>query len=364
MSSNPHNRVRIDVGIATQFVIAVLRALKVPPDAASCIAGRMIEADLSGAEAHGIFRLPQYVAALFAGQINATAQPYIQRIAPAAAILDGDNGFGHLAMSQAVRSALDIASETGVAWIGVKQSNHAGAGGVYGAMVAKEGMVGIYGAVSGVNHMAPDGLSEPVLGTNPLAIAVPGPADEPFVLDIGMSTVASGILAKFALEGRQLPAGWVTARKDGVPITDPLRVAEGMLTPMGGHKGLGLAFMIGLLAGPLTGAAFGKDLPDFASGGGFGINSGQFLIAVDVNRFVPLPEFRDRVATQLEAMGVLERDDSMKFKVRLPGVDRARRQRDQLKYGLSYSPELLARLNKLAQELGVDSIHPIQSAPT
>ncbi|MGY6174248.1 Ldh family oxidoreductase [Paraburkholderia strydomiana] len=177
------------------------------------------------------------------------------------------------------------------------------------------------------------------------------------MLDIGMSTVASGILAKFALEGRQLPDGWVVARQDGSPITDPVRVSEGMLTPMGGHKGLGLAFMIGLLAGALNGAAFGKDLPDFAAGGGFGVNSGQFLIALDVSGFMSLPDFRSRITTSLTEMGILSPGEETDFKVRLPGVDRARRQADQLKNGLSYSPQLLSRLNRLAQELSVGPIH-------
>jgi L-2-hydroxycarboxylate dehydrogenase (NAD+) len=344
--------VKIDVERARAFVAEVLTTLGVDQADARCVAIQMIEADLTGADAHGIFRLPQYVAAILAGKISPTAQPTITRSAPSTAVVDGNNGLGHLIVTFAANHAIQMARETGVAWIGVRQSNHAGAGGVYAAMPCAHGMIGIYSAVSGVNHMTPAGRSEPLIGTNPLAIGIPGPASTPFVLDISMSTVASGVIASFALQGRPIPEGWVVDRTSGEPITDPQRLNGGLLTSMGGHKGLGLAFMLGLLGGPLNGAAFGKDIPDFAEGGGFGNNSGHFVIALDVERFLPLPRFLaevERLVGEMAVSGATSQADG----IRLPGTERARRRTDRLRNGLVLSSGLLDKLDLLAHRFEI-----------
>ncbi|MFL9875642.1 Ldh family oxidoreductase [Paraburkholderia megapolitana] len=351
----PDNPVRIGAARARNFIADVLEALGVSEADAECVAIQMIEADLTGADAHGIFRLPQYAVALLSGKISPTAQPVLSRTGPSTALVDGHNGPGHRIMTFAAEQAIQIARETGVAWVGVRGSNHAGAGGVYASMPCAHGMIGIYSAVSGVNHMAPAGSAEPLIGTNPLAIAVPGPGDAPFVLDIGMSTVASGVIAAFALQGRTMPDGWVIDRATGEAITDPKRVSGGLLTSMGGHKGLGLAFMLGLLGGPLNGAAFGKDIPDFAAGGGFGNNSGHFIVALDVERFLPLSSFLATVERQVDEMTTSGRADATAG-IRLPGTERARRRAERVREGLLISRELLDKLDLLAHQLRISRL--------
>ena len=113
------------------------------------------------------------------------------------------------------------------------------------------GMVGIYGAASSVHHMAPWGGTEPLLGTNPIAVAIPAGDEPPVILDIATSIASNGAIRTHQLEGRPMPEGWVQTRKDGAPITDPSRINEGTYLPMAGHKGYGLSLVIGLLAGPL-----------------------------------------------------------------------------------------------------------------
>src|SRR5688500_18472918 len=137
-----------------------------PAEDAAEVAALMTEADLTGADAHGVFRLPQYVRRIQAGGVNPKPRIEVRRSGPATALVDGDNGMGHLVMSRASDTAIALARETGIAWVGARRSNHAGTAGLYAERPARHGMVGIYAAVANANHMAPWGGSESLLGTN------------------------------------------------------------------------------------------------------------------------------------------------------------------------------------------------------
>ena len=151
---------------------------------------------------------------------------------------------------------------SGVGWVGARNSNHAGAAGIYPEMAVAHGMVGIYAAVSTINHMAPWGGAEALMGTNPIAIGIPAGKEAPVLLDIATSVSSFGNIRQHLARDEPLQEGWVVHSKTGEPITDPKKVGEGVLLPIGGHKGSGLALMIGLLAGVLNGAAFGRDVVD------------------------------------------------------------------------------------------------------
>src|SRR5262249_61954298 len=155
------------------------------------------------------------------------------------------------------------------------------------AIRLEHGMVGIYGAASSVNHMAPWGGPEPLLGTNPIAVAIPSGEEAPVVLDIATSLASNGAIRSYELDGKPMPQGWVQDRKDGSPITDPRRINEGTYLPMGGYKGSGLSIIIGLLAGPLNGAAFGRNIRDFATPAGGEGHRGEFGIAPHRARLRP-----------------------------------------------------------------------------
>src|SRR5262249_40043498 len=148
------------------------------------VAELMTEADLTGADAHGVFRLPQYVRRLRAGGVNARPDIRVTRTAAATALVDGDNGMGHLVMARAAETAIGPAREAGVAWVGARHSNHAGAAGVYAALPLAHDMIGVYSVVASANHMAIWGGAETLLGTNPLAVAIPAGEEAPVVLDM------------------------------------------------------------------------------------------------------------------------------------------------------------------------------------
>lgn len=322
---------------------------------ANAVATLMIEGDLVGADAHGIFRLPSYIRRIEGGAVNRTPSITVRRTAPATALVDGDNGMGHLVVARAAETAIDLAREAGVGWVGVRGSNHAGAASIYAAMPLDHGMAGIYSAVASANHMAPWGGTEALLGTNPLAIALPAGDRPPVVLDIATTVVSYGTIKNYALQDRTMPEGWMVDRANGEPLTDPKQSAAGVLLPIGGYKGAGLAMVLGLLAGTLNGAGVGRDVVDFNADDSSPANTGHFILAIDIRRFIDPALFAAGVVahcTELRASARLPGVDTL----RLPGDERARRRAGRMQDGVPLSPELLASLNQLGKRLGIGSL--------
>jgi LDH2 family malate/lactate/ureidoglycolate dehydrogenase len=320
-------------------------------DAAKC-AELMCEADLTGADAHGVFRLPLYARRIKGGALNLKPDIRVERTAPATALVDGDNGMGHLVMAMAAETAIAIARESGIGWVGARRSNHAGAAGVYAAMPIPHDMVGLYGVVASANHMGVWGGLDLLVGTNPVAFGIPAGEEAPVVLDIATSVVSYGTVKSHALQGKPMPQGWMINKADSAPLTDPKRSGEGVLLPIGGYKGSGLAVVLGLLAGPLNGAAFGRDVFDFNFNDTDACNTGHFIVALDVARFSPVAQFKaemDRHLRDLRSSKRLPGFDA----VRLPGQERRTRRADRVQNGVPMPRELIEQLDKLANELGV-----------
>jgi LDH2 family malate/lactate/ureidoglycolate dehydrogenase len=329
-------------------------AAGLPKADAARVAKLMTEADLTGADGHGVFRLPQYVRRLKAGGFNNRPDINVTKSAPATAMVDGDNGMGHLVMSRATETAIDMARENGVAWVGVRRSNHAGPAGLYAEMAAERGMIGFYAAVANANHMAVWGGSELLLGTNPLAIGVPS-GEGAMILDMATTIVSYGTVKKYAMRGLEMPEGWFVDARTGEPITDPNQTAGGLLLPVGGYKGSGLAIMLGLLGGVLNNAAFGRDVIDFNADDASETNTGQFIIALDIARFVPLATFTAEVDRHMNDLRHSKRLPGVD-KIRLPGDRRRECRAERARDGVPLAPGLLAQLDKLAAGLGVKSL--------
>lgn len=342
---------RIPVAAITGLIVDAMTKAGLPPDDAAKVAELMVEADLIGADAHGVFRLSQYVSRLKMNAINPRPNIKVERTAPATALIDGDNGMGHVVVARAADTAIELARECGVAWVGCRMSNHAGAAGVYATLPLKADMIGLYSAVASANHMPLAGGAEPLLGTNPLAIAIPAGEEPPVVLDIATSIVSYGTIKNHRLQNKPLAADWMVDPATGDVITDPHKSMEALLLPMGGYKGAGLALMLGLLGGTLNGALFGRDVIDFNNEPDTVTNTGQFVVALDPSRFQKLDVFKadvDRHVRSLRNSKTLPGQS-----VRLPGDARAKRRADRLKNGLALPPELLVQLDKLAGELSI-----------
>lgn len=342
---------RFAAALIEGFIADALKAVGLPAPDAAKVAQLMTEADLTGADAHGIFRLPQYVRRIRAGGFNTKPNIAVKRTAAATALVDGDNGMGHLVVSRAAATAIELAREAGVSWVGVRRSNHAGTAGLYAAMPVEHGMIGVYAAVANANHMAVWGGSELLLGTNPLGIAVPS-GEGPVVLDMATTIVSYGTVKKYALAGRDMPEGWLINTQTGGPLTDPKRSAEGLLLPIGGYKGSGLAIMLGLLGGVLNGAAFGRDVVDFNADDATATNTGHFMVAIDIKRFLPLEDFVAQTDRHFADLRKSRRLPGVE-QIRLPGDRRRACRTERLRDGIPLPGVLLVQLDQLAHDIGI-----------
>ena len=337
-------------GVLHTFISSVLGAVGMGLHDAETVARIMADADLYGADAHGVFRLPSYVRRIRAGGMNLTPDIKVLSERSSTALLDGDNAMGHLVMRRAADLAIEKARKTGVAWVGARMSNHAGPAGLYARMPLAHGMVGIYIAVGSANHLPPWGGVEMLLSTNPIAIAVPAAERSPIVLDMATTNAAYGKVKAKALAGEMMPEGWMVDR-DGRPLLDPKRASEGFLLPIGGPKGYGLALMFGLMAGTLNGAAFGRDVIDFNADFKSTTNTGHLIVAVDVEAFMPLAQFTgavDEIWSQMQGAERLQGVDA----IRLPGEQSQAKFAQRTRDGVPMSIELRNVLDALADDVG------------
>jgi LDH2 family malate/lactate/ureidoglycolate dehydrogenase len=336
------------------FLASAFSALNVPAEDAATVAGLMVEADLHGYDTHGSFRLRQYVDRLKDGGTNPRARVRIARESDATAIVDGDNGLGHLAMVFATELAMEKAAAHGIGWVGIRNGNHAGPASLYVKRPLARDMVGLYAAVGSANHVPPWGGAELLLGTNPIAFAVPAGAEPPVVLDMATTVAAAGKIKTLAQRGEAMPEGWMVGR-DGKPLTDPTRQKEGFLLPIGGPKGYGLALVIGLLAGVLNGANFTSDVVDFTADTASPTNTGQFIAAISVAAFMDVADFKREVDTHLRRL-----KDSATLpgheRVRIPGDRRDAIYRERSEAGIPLHPNLMKVLSAIAGELNIDAL--------
>jgi len=333
------------------FIARAFQAVSISPAESNSIAELMVRADMQGSEGHGVFRLPQYIRRIKGGAVNIKPNIRVVREAAGMALVDGDNGMGHLVMRFATEKAIEKAKSAGVAWVGVKWSNHAGPASLYASMPAERDMIGLYLAVGNANHLPAWGGLDMLLSTNPIAVAVPAAEEPAIVLDMATTVAAYGKVKTKAQRGEAMPEGWMMDRQ-GRPLTDPQRANDGFLLPIGGYKGYGLALVFGLLAGTLNGAAMGKEVVDFNADDGTPTNTGHAIIAINVEAFQPVAEFK-------KSVDVLVRD--LRGSQRLPGVDRIRlpgegshaARADRLRNGIPLPTPLVASLRQLAAELKI-----------
>lgn len=336
------------------FIASAFEAAGISKAEAKTIAELMVRADVQGSEGHGVFRLPQYIRRIKGGAVNLKPKIRMAREAAGMGLVDGDNGMGHLVMRYATEKAIEKAKGAGVAWVGVRMSNHAGPASLYASMPLEHDMVGLYLAVGNANHLPPWGGLDMLLSTNPIAVAVPGGEEPGIVLDMATTVAAYGKVKTKAQRGEMMPEGWMMDRA-GRPLTDPRRASEGFLLPIGGYKGYGLALVIGILAGTLNGAAMGKDVVDFNADDTSVTNTGHVIVAINIEAFQPVADFKRQMDT-------LIRD--IRGSKRLPGVDRIRlpgegshaARAERAKNGIPLPAPLLASLNELAAQLKISPL--------
>jgi len=285
--------VRVSAPMLAAWTERVFVASGVPPVSSKVVADCLVTADLKGMPSHGVSRIPIYIQRIRLGLVCPNANPKILRESPSALQIDAANGLGHPTASWGMRLCVEKARRTGSAVAGIFNSTHFGMAGYYAEIGAREGVIGIATSNSSP-RMAPWGSRDALLGTNPLAIAVPGPDGGPIVLDMATSVAALGKIMLAAADGTPIPDAWALDA-DGHPTTDAAAALKGTVLPVGGPKGSGLAFMLDVLSGVLTGGSFGSQVRSLYRDMSNPEQCAHFLFAIDVEAFQPISEFRARM---------------------------------------------------------------------
>jgi len=293
-----------------------LRHFDVPAKDAQIMADVLITADERGVDSHGIIRLYSYYGTrLRRNLIDPLSPTRILEDSPATQLIDGGNGLGPVVAYRAMKTCIQKARSNALATVSIRNSNHYGIAGYYAMMAIPEDMIGI-SLTNSQPLVAPTYAKEPMLGTNPIAVAVPAGRERPYVLDMATSIVPIGRVTVYSKAQERIPVGWGMDRT-GRLVDDPDAVLNGgALLPLGGpdtmrgYKGYGLALLVDILCGVLSGAAFGPAVGRPGSEGT--ANVGHFFMALRIGAFRSLASFKedmDRLLQQMKGASKAEGHD-------------------------------------------------------
>jgi LDH2 family malate/lactate/ureidoglycolate dehydrogenase len=262
------------------------------PADAHILVGALVAADQRGIHSHGTLRVPDYVHKLTDGGVDPRGRPSIVTNAGAALVIDANNAMGQIAAAFAMQAAIERARTTHVALAAVGNSNHCGAMDHWAMTALPHDMIGI-ATTNALPTMAPWGGTDKIVGINPLAVAFPAAAEAPIVLDIAFGVTAHGKIRVYHQKGHPIPEGWAFDA-EGHPTTDAAAALDGLIQPIGGHKGVGLGIVMGMLSTLLSGASYGTELGNMVDGPRAG-QDGHLFIAIDIAAFQPVDAFKRRV---------------------------------------------------------------------
>ncbi len=344
----------IDAGALRVFVQQLFVKLGVSEEDARITADVLVEGDLRGVDSHGVARLESYyVSRMQKGLIDPKAEVKVLRESPVSIALDGANGLGQVVSHRAMSAAIEKAKTSGIGMATARGSNHFGIAGYYAIMAMKEDLIGM--TFTNTQPLVMPLFGRKLMtGTNPIAVAIPGDKERPWVLDMATSVVPKGKLEVAARKGLQMPDGWAVD-KNGLPTNDPHAALDGG-SPMplggtrelGGHKGYDLAIFVDIFSGVLSGANWG---PHVGEGGG-ARDIGHFFMAFRPDLFMDLQEFKERMDRF-----VRELKDSPPAqgaaRVIVAGEPEDEAYARYSKSGVPVHPTVLATLKTMGEDLGV-----------
>ncbi|MEM3770166.1 MAG: Ldh family oxidoreductase [Candidatus Bathyarchaeia archaeon] len=296
----PQEYVRVGHESLKNFVAAVLTSYNVPEKDSRIVADVLVTADLMGIESHGVQRLRRYTTGIQVGSVN--PKPTIRVVSESASttLVDGGSGLGQVVAYKAMEVAVKKAGELGVSVVGVRNSHHFGIAGYYALQAVKCNMIGMVMTNSEALVAYTHSVGRNV-GTNPIAVGFPTKKPPPVLFDAATSVVPIGKIEVYAKEGKKIPLGWAMS-PEGKLLEDPKEVLakKGTLLPLGGlgedfggHKGAGLALVVDLLCGVLTGANYGKNVKHTTETER--ANVGHFMIAINIGKLKPIDTFLERI---------------------------------------------------------------------
>ena len=342
---------------------SILRAWGMSPEHAATTAEVMVETDLRGVDSHGISMMPTYDKEFRAGRLNMKPKFKTLRDAPSMALIDADAGLGHAVSVAGMNLAVDKCLQAGVAVVSVFNSHHFGAAGYYSKIAADRGVIGMVTSATRGVTMVPTFAAEPIMGTNPFAFAAPARRNPPFQLDMATTTVAAGKVKVHKLNHKPLPEGWVVDAK-GNSVTDSaegfnyvFERPEGGITPLGGtraagsHKGYGLAVMVHILGGTLSGASF-SPIRNRTLKPSDPFNVGHFFMAIDPNAFREPGMFEQDLDQVIDVLHNAKRADPAQ-PVLVAGDPEMATREQRLREGVPVPDDLIQQLRAVVKNAGV-----------
>jgi LDH2 family malate/lactate/ureidoglycolate dehydrogenase len=328
-----------------ELSLEILTAAGTPEDLGVVVADYLIDANLAGHDSHGVLRIPGYYKSLLEGDVIPAARAELVHRDRAIARVDGCWGWGQPAMHLATETAIQLAVDHGVSTVVVDRCYHIGRVAPYVEAVARAGMIGIAMSNAGP-AVAPFGGRDRVLGTNPFAWAIPrGDGCEPLSFDIATAGIAEGKLRVARAAGHHVPPGYLVD-SEGAPSQDPSDFfAGGSILPFGGHKGNGISILAQMLGRGLAGMdTTGFDGPRGANG--------PIILAIDVEPFLPLPQFSEEIRAQCDLI-VRSRPGHGSNEVLLPGELELRTRRERLESGIPVHEATWNEITAVLDELGI-----------
>ncbi|WP_161890022.1 Ldh family oxidoreductase [Pontibacter russatus] len=344
------------------FTQAVFLHMGCPPEDAKLAAEVLLEADLRGVDSHGVARLTGYVRLWEAGRINPKPNMRIVHETPSTATVDGDSGLGLVIAPKAMDIAIEKAAKVGTGWVSVKNSNHFGIAGYHAMEALSSDMIGI--AMTNASPLvAPTFSTDRMLGTNPIAVAIPTKDQPAFVADFATASAANGKLEILQRKEKKAPVGWIQT-KDGERSTNANELKDGgALLPLGSdrthgsHKGYALAAIVDIFSAVLSGANYGPWVPPFVSFlpvadnlPGEGI--GHFLGAMRIDAFRPADEFKAHMDNWIQAFRKAKVKKGEKA-VLIPGDPERETTEKRLKKGIPLLPPVERDLEQLGKRFGI-----------
>lgn len=353
----PDEYARVDHESLRSFVAAVLSSYNLLEEDSRIVADVLVTADLMGIESHGVQRLRRYTTGIQIGSVN--PKPNIRVVSESAstALVDGDSGLGQVVAYKAMELAVEKAVDFGVSVVGVRNSHHFGIAGYYALQAVKRDMIGIVMTNSEALVAYTHSVGRNI-GTNPIAVGFPTRKPPPVLFDAATSVVPIGKIEVYAKEGKKIPLGWAMS-PEGKLLDDPKEVLakKGALLPLGGlgedfggHKGAGLALVVDLLCGVLTGANYGKNVKHTTEKER--ANVGHFMIAININKLTPIETFLERIEeykAYVKSLAKITED----AEVWIPGEKAWLTMETRKKIGIPIHKNILKEIREEAEKVGL-----------
>lgn len=332
------------------FVYEIFSAAGLSSQDAEVVARHLVLANLRGIDSHGVSRVDIYTKRLDLGITNKSSELKIIRETPSSVLLDGNSGVGIVLATKGMELAVEKAKKTGMAVVGIKNSSHCGMLADYSSYAAEHDCIAL-ATTNAPSSMAPWGGRKGFFGTNPLSYGVPAGKERNVIFDMATSVVARGKITLARKNNEDIPIGWAIS-KEGKATTNANEASEGLVLPVGGPKGYGLAFFVDVLSGLFTGAAFGPYISSLYKDLDKNQNVGQFFFVMRADLFEELDSFKNRMDQMIQEIKKIPLAEGYN-RIYLPGEIELERSIELEKKGIPLSDHVFTELTDVARRYDV-----------